>query len=58
MLLSLDVDVNAQGRYHGNAPQAALDRGRDIIVKLLISRGADVNAQGGHYGKRAAGRIA
>ena len=35
---------------HGNALQAALYRGHEQIVKLLLDKGADVNAQGGYYG--------
>jgi ankyrin repeat protein len=39
-----------QGRYHGDALQAALSRGHAEVVGLLLDKGADVNAQGGHYG--------
>ena len=50
MLLDHRTDVNAQGRVHGNALQAAAYQGDEATVKLLLDRGADVNAQGGKYG--------
>ncbi|CUS15231.1 unnamed protein product, partial [Tuber aestivum] len=40
-------NVNAQGGRYGNALQAAVCRGNESIVQLLLERGADVNAQGG-----------
>ena len=50
MLLDKGADVNAQGRYYGNALQAASAQGHEQVVKMLLDKGADVNAQGGHYG--------
>lgn len=48
-LLDNGVDVNARGRYHGNALYAASTRGYEQVVKMLLVRGANVNAQNGHY---------
>ncbi|OCL02329.1 ankyrin, partial [Glonium stellatum] len=49
LLLSKGADINAQGRYHGTALQAASKHGHNEIVQLLLSKGADINAQGGQY---------
>jgi ankyrin repeat protein len=49
ILLSNGTDVNAHGRYYGNALQAAAFNGHEKIVELLLHKGADVNAQGGQY---------
>lgn len=43
-------DVNARGGLHDSALQAALSRGQENIVQLLIQKGADVNAMGGFFG--------
>ncbi|KAK1076750.1 hypothetical protein LTR33_008676 [Friedmanniomyces endolithicus] len=51
LLLEQGADVNAQGRKHGNALQAACCYGCTIeLVQLLLDSGADVNAQGGECG--------
>ena len=50
MLLDHRTDVNAQGRVHGNALQAAVYQGDEVTVKLLLDRGADVNTRGREYG--------
>ena len=50
ILLSHDIDVNAQGGRYGNALQAAANWGRQATVQLLLDNIADVNAQGGEYG--------
>jgi ankyrin repeat protein len=44
MLLNKGADVNAQGRYHSNALYAALVRGYEAVVRLLLNKGANVNA--------------
>ncbi|SLM34065.1 P-loop containing nucleoside triphosphate hydrolase, partial [Lasallia pustulata] len=44
------ADINAQGGFHGNALQAASERGHDQVVRMLLDKGADVNAQGGFHG--------
>jgi ankyrin repeat domain-containing protein 50 len=49
MLIDAGADVNAQDRRHGNALQAASERGYEKVVQMLIDAGADVN-QGGKYG--------
>lgn len=38
-----DEDVNAQGGYFGNVLQTAVDRGHDLVVKMLIEAGAVSN---------------
>jgi ankyrin repeat protein len=38
LLLDKGADVNAQGVYYGNAPQAASFRGREAAVKMLLDR--------------------
>jgi hypothetical protein len=40
-----DADVNAQGGYYGNAPQAAAYKGSQETVKLLRDYKADVTIQ-------------
>ena len=50
MLLERGVDVNTQGGFYGNAPQAAAARGSLRIAKILLEKGADINARGGKYG--------
>jgi hypothetical protein len=50
MLLDKGAGVNAQGRYYGNALQAASLGGYNQVVQILLDKGADVNAQGRHYG--------
>ncbi|KAJ5335636.1 uncharacterized protein N7506_005572 [Penicillium brevicompactum] len=50
MLLEQGADINAQGRYFGNALYAACFGGYDKIAQILLEQGADVNAQGGIYG--------
>ena len=42
--------MNAKGGEYGNALQAALAEGNEVIVKLLLENGAEVNAEGGKYG--------
>ena len=44
LLLKKGANINAQGGVYGNALQAALDRGYEAVVKLLLEKGADVNA--------------
>lgn len=41
--------VNTQGRYYGNALQAASFEGHDSTVKILLEARANVNAEGGVY---------
>jgi ankyrin repeat protein len=43
MLLNKGADVNAQGRQYGNALHAALERGYEQVVKMLLNKSADVN---------------
>ncbi|KAH8752789.1 hypothetical protein F5883DRAFT_432988, partial [Diaporthe sp. PMI_573] len=38
MLLERSADVNTQGRYYGNALQAASCEGHKEVVKLLLER--------------------
>jgi ankyrin repeat protein len=40
ILLNKGADVNAQGREYGNALQAALSRGYEQVVKILLNAGA------------------
>ena len=42
MLLANGVDVNTQGRYHGNALQAASFSGHLELVEMSLAKGADV----------------
>ena len=42
--------MNAQGGMYGNPLQAAVARGSEAIVRLLLEWGADVNSQGGFCG--------
>jgi ankyrin repeat protein len=49
-LVEHGADVNAQGGYYGSALQAAVTKGKGMIVRYLVVQGADVNAQGGRYG--------
>ena len=51
------ADVNAEGRYYGNALQAASAEGHEIVVQLLLQKGADLNAQDGDYGNALLGGI-
>ena len=44
------VDVNEQSGWYGSALQAALAKGHNEIVQLLLKREADMNVQCGHYG--------
>lgn len=41
--------ANTQGRYFGNALQAASSRGHEKVVDILLNNGADVNTHGGPY---------
>ncbi|KAL9040923.1 MAG: hypothetical protein Q9214_004294, partial [Letrouitia sp. 1 TL-2023] len=50
VLLDKGADVNAQGRYYGNALHAASYEGYRDIIRILLDKGADVNAKGGEYG--------
>ena len=50
LLIEKGADVNAQGKYYGNALEAALIKCHEAIATLLIEKGADINAQGGEYG--------
>jgi ankyrin repeat protein len=49
MLFNKGANVNAQGRCYSNALQAALLRGHELAVKLLLNKGANANAQGRYY---------
>ena len=40
MLLAKGANVNAQGGKYGSALQAALYRGHEMIVEILLARGA------------------
>ena len=42
--------MNATGGKYGNALHAALYRGKEAVVKMLLENGAEVNAEGGEYG--------
>ena len=44
------ANVNAQGRFCGNALTAASSEGHDQVVQILIGNRADVNAQDKMYG--------
>ena len=39
----MGADVNAQGGKYGNALQAALGKGHDQIVRMLLDEGADID---------------
>lgn len=43
-------DVRLETGRHGSALQAAVCRGNEQIVQILLAKGADVNAKGGEYG--------
>ncbi|KAH6986709.1 hypothetical protein EDB80DRAFT_590283, partial [Ilyonectria destructans] len=43
ILLNKGANINAQGGRYGNALQAALHKGYELVVKLLLDKGADVN---------------
>lgn len=49
-LLEAGADVNARGKNHDYALQAAALLGFDVIAKLLIEHGADVNSPAGPNG--------
>ena len=49
VLLSVGVDVDAQGGEYGNALQATSVNGYTNVVSVLLDAGADVNARGGRY---------
>ena len=49
-LANRGADINTQGGEYGNALQAALAEGNDMIAKLLLDKGANANAQGRYYG--------
>jgi ankyrin repeat protein len=40
LLLDKSADVNAQGRFHNNALQAASWQGHEAVVRLLRNKGA------------------
>ncbi|KAF4452118.1 Pfs, NACHT and Ankyrin domain protein [Fusarium austroafricanum] len=42
--------INAQGGYFSNALYAAVSKGHEGIVRLLLDNEADINAQGGYFG--------
>ena len=42
LLVENGAEVNAEGGKYGNALQAALIRGHEAIVKLLVENGAKV----------------
>jgi ankyrin repeat protein len=50
LLIDHGAEMDAQGRWSGDALQAASYCGDIEIVEFLIEHGADVNAQGGKYG--------
>jgi hypothetical protein len=50
LLLEKGADVNAQGRFYGNALYAASALGHAAVVQLLLENRAEVNVQGGFYG--------
>jgi hypothetical protein len=39
MLLDKGVEVNAQGGWYGNTPQAASERGHETVVQMLLDKG-------------------
>jgi len=47
--LDKNVNINAQGRYYGNALQTASLRDYKKIVKLLLSQNVNVNMQNENY---------
>ncbi len=47
---SVPQKINARGGRYSNALQAALYRGYEKVVTMLLDKGADINAQGGEYG--------
>lgn len=49
-LIQNGADINAQGRYYGNALQAASQAGYQKLVTTLIQHDANINMQGGYYG--------
>ncbi len=44
MLLDKDVNINAQVKYYNNALQAALERGNNQVMQMLLDKKANVNA--------------
>ncbi|KAF7502344.1 hypothetical protein GJ744_006009 [Endocarpon pusillum] len=50
MLLAKAAEVNAQGKYYGNALYAASSGGHKKVVEMLLAKSAEVNAQGGYCG--------
>ncbi|KAJ7266754.1 ankyrin repeat domain-containing protein [Mycena rebaudengoi] len=48
LLLDRGTDVNAQGRYYGNALQAASLEGHEAVVQLLLDQGANATSRTGH----------
>lgn len=43
MLLQYRADANAQGRYYSNALQAALLKGLNKIIQMLLQHRANTN---------------
>lgn len=46
LILDGGADVNARGRHHGLALEAASLQGHEEVVQILLDAGANVNAQG------------
>lgn len=44
LLIEKGVDINAKGRYYGNALQATSESGPENMIQLLIKKGVDIIA--------------
>src|SRR5947207_348747 len=49
LLLNESANVNAEGKYYGNALQAAVDKSHEVMIQLLLENDVDVNAERGYY---------
>ncbi|RFU76896.1 ankyrin repeat domain-containing [Trichoderma arundinaceum] len=46
ILLEGDTDINAQGRPHGTALEAAIEHQHEKTIKVLLNKGAKIDARG------------